>query len=53
MSALSAAAQEGDFVTARITVFLAASYAYQETLDYFWDLTSYLDGFREDTDILT
>lgn len=47
-SALSTAVQEGKFVAARITVFLAAGYAYQETRDYFWDVMSYLDSFRED-----
>lgn len=47
MSALSAAVQEGELVAARITVFLAAGYAYQETLDYFWDLMDYLNRFRE------
>ncbi|HVG29068.1 MAG TPA: hypothetical protein VM864_05050 [Pyrinomonadaceae bacterium] len=50
MSALSHAVHEGEFVAARITVFLAAGYAYQETLDYFWDVMSYLDRFREDAD---
>jgi hypothetical protein len=48
MSALSAAVQEGEFVSARITAFLAAGYAYQETRDYYWDVMSYLDRFRED-----
>jgi hypothetical protein len=50
MSALSDAVREGELVAARITVLLAAGYAYQETLDYFRDLMSYLDGFREDAD---
>lgn len=50
MSALSDAVREGELAAARITVFLAASYAYQETLDYFWDLMSYLDRVRNDTD---
>jgi hypothetical protein len=50
MSALSDAVREGEFVAARITVFLAAGYAYQETFDYFWDVMSYLDRFREDAD---
>jgi hypothetical protein len=49
MSALSAAVQEGKFVAAHITVFLAAGYAYQETRDYYWDVMSYLDSFREDS----
>jgi len=48
MSALSAAVQEGELVAARTTVFLAAGYAYQETRDYYWDVMSYLDRFRED-----
>lgn len=48
MSALSEAIQKGELVGARITVFLAAGYAYQESLDYYWDLMSYLDRFRED-----
>ena len=48
MSALSDAVQEGEFVAAHITVFLAASYAYQESLDYYWELMSYLDRFRQD-----
>lgn len=47
MSALSDAVQEGELVAARITVFLAASYAYQETRDYFRDVMSYLNRFRE------
>jgi hypothetical protein len=50
MSALSDAVNQGEFVAARITVFLAAGYAYQETRDYFWDVISYLDRFREDAD---
>ncbi len=48
MSALSNAIQEGELVAAHITVFFAASYAYQESLDYYWELMSYLDRFRED-----
>jgi hypothetical protein len=47
MSSLSDAVQEGEIVAAHITVFLAASYAYQETRDYFWDVMSYLNRFRE------
>lgn len=50
MSALSGAIQEGELVGARITAFLAAGYAYQESLDYYCDLMSYLDRFREDAD---
>lgn len=48
MSALFDAVEEGELVAARITAFLAAGYAYQESLDYYWDLMSYLDRFRED-----
>jgi hypothetical protein len=48
MSALSDAVQEGELIAARITVFLAASYAYQESLDYYWELMDYLDRFRQD-----
>jgi len=47
IAALSAAVQEGELVAARITVFLAAGYAYQESLDYYWALRDYLDRFRE------
>jgi hypothetical protein len=50
MSALSDAVRDGELVAAHITVFLAAGYAYQESLDYFWDVMNYLDRFREDTD---
>jgi hypothetical protein len=50
MSALSDAVRDGEFVAARITVFLAAGYAYQETRDYFREVMSYLDRFREDAD---
>lgn len=48
MAALSDAAQEGELVAAHITVLLAASYAYQESLDYYWELMDYLDGLRQD-----
>jgi hypothetical protein len=47
MSVLSAAVQQGEYVAARRTVFLAASYAYQESLDYYWELMSYLDRLRQ------
>jgi hypothetical protein len=47
MSVLSDAVQEGELVAARITVFLAASYAYQETRDYFRDVMGYLNKLRE------
>jgi hypothetical protein len=49
MSALSEAVQEGELVGARNTALLAAGYAYQESLDYYRDLMSYLDRFREPT----
>ena len=49
MSALSEVIDEGELVRAHITVFLAVGYAYQESLDYYWDLMSYLDRLREDT----
>jgi hypothetical protein len=48
MYALSDAVQEGELVAARITVFLAASYAYQETRDYFRDVMRCLNRLRED-----
>jgi hypothetical protein len=48
ISALSAATQEGELVGAHNTALLAAGYAYQESLDYYWDLINYLDRFRED-----
>lgn len=48
MATLSTAVQEGELVVARITVFLAAGYAYQETHDYYWDVMSYLNRFREE-----
>jgi hypothetical protein len=48
ISVLSDAIEEGELVAARITIFLAAGYAYQESLDYYWDLMSYLGRLRED-----
>jgi hypothetical protein len=48
MSALSEAIKAGEYVAAHITVLLAASYAYQESLDYYWELMSYLDNLRQD-----
>jgi hypothetical protein len=48
MSVLSDAVQEGELVAARITIFLAASYAYQESLDHYWEVMSYVDRFRQD-----
>jgi len=35
---------------ASIIVFLAAGFAYQNTLDYYSDLTSFLDRFRSSKD---
>jgi hypothetical protein len=36
----------GDLGTASTIVFLAAGFAYQNTLDYYLDLKDYLDRFR-------
>jgi hypothetical protein len=47
ISAVSSAVNEGELVAARITLFLAAGYAYQESFDYLWDFMRYLDGFRQ------
>jgi hypothetical protein len=46
MAAISDSIRSGDLATASIIVFLAAGFAYQNTLDYYLDLTSYLDRFR-------
>jgi hypothetical protein len=46
-SALSRVAGRGEFVVARNTALLAASYAYQESLDYVRKLLDYLDAARE------
>jgi hypothetical protein len=47
MSVLSDAVHRGELVAARNTIFLAVSYAYQESLAYYWVLMSYLDRFRQ------
>ena len=46
-SALGRVAGRGEFVVARNTALLAASYAYQESLDYVCKLFDYLDAVRE------
>jgi len=46
MSAISDSVSKGELGTASITIFLAAGFAYQNTLDYYLDLRSYLDRFR-------
>jgi len=46
MSAISDSVSKGEFGTASIIIFLAAGFAYQNTVDYYLDLRSYLDKFR-------
>jgi hypothetical protein len=46
MSAISDSVSKGELGTASIIIFLAAGFAYQNTLDYYLDLRSYLDRFR-------
>jgi hypothetical protein len=46
-SAIGRVAGRGEFVAARNTAILAASYAYQESLDYVCKLFDYLDRVRE------
>ena len=46
-SALHRVAGRGEFVVARNTALLAASYAYQDSLDYVCRLLDYLDAARE------
>jgi hypothetical protein len=46
MSAISYSVSNGELGTASTIVFLAAGFAYQNTLDYYLDLRSYLDRFR-------
>lgn len=46
-SALTRVAGRGQFVVARNTALLAASYAYQDSLDYVCQLFDYLDAVRE------
>ena len=50
MEAISESVTEGELGTASTIVFLAAGFAYQNTLDYYLDLTSYLDRFRSQTE---
>jgi len=46
MEGISDSVSAGDLGTASTIVFLAAGFAYQNTLDYYLDLKNYLDGFR-------
>lgn len=46
MSAISESVGSGEFGTASVIVFLAAGFAYQNTLDYYLDVRSYLKRFR-------
>lgn len=46
MSAISDSVSNGELGTASIIVLLAAGFAYQNSLDYYLDLRSYLDRFR-------
>lgn len=46
MEAISDSVSAGELGTASTIVFLAAGFAYQNTLDYYLDLKNYLDGFR-------
>jgi hypothetical protein len=46
MEAISDSVNEGELGTASTIVFLAAGFAYQNTLDYYLDLKDYLDRFR-------
>jgi hypothetical protein len=46
MSAISDSVGNGELGTASTIVFLAAGFAYQNTLDYYLDLQNYLDRFR-------
>lgn len=46
MSAISDSVSNGELGTASIIIFRAAGFAYQNTLDYYLDLRSYLDRFR-------
>jgi hypothetical protein len=47
-SAMSRAVEEERISAAYFTAFLAAHYAYQNSLDYACELLKYLDGFRRD-----
>jgi hypothetical protein len=46
MSAISDSVSKGELGTASIIILLAAGFAYQNTVDYYLDLQSYLDRFR-------
>lgn len=46
VSAISRAVEEERFTAAYLTAFLAAHYAYQNSLDYVCALTGYMDNFR-------
>jgi hypothetical protein len=46
VSAMSRAVEEKRFSAAYLTAFLAAHYAYQNSLDYVCALTGYMDSFR-------
>jgi hypothetical protein len=46
MSAIADSVNKGELGTASIIIFLAAGFAYQNTIDYYLDLRSYLDKFR-------
>jgi len=46
MSAIADSVNKGELGTASIIIFLAAGFAYQNTVDYYLDLRSYLDRFR-------
>lgn len=46
VSAISRAVEEGRFTAAYLTAYLAAHYAYQNSLDYVCALTGYMDNFR-------
>ena len=48
-SAISRAVAEERFMAAYLTAFLAAHYAYQNSLEYLCTLTSYLDRFRRES----
>ena len=45
MSVISDSVSNGELGTASIIVFLAAGFAYQNTVDYYMDLRTYLDRF--------
>jgi hypothetical protein len=49
ISAISSAAMEGRSMAAHETAFLAALYAYENSLDHLRAFLGYLDGFRKET----